>query len=109
MKFFEFKKGYEYYALIAIPSSCGHPLTQDIQKAILCYAEDIVGDYFDYIDTYSGVLPVEISISKAFEEYKTFGFGDTPEKEISKKFYTMLDKIANNGEPAIILIDSDLI
>lgn len=108
MKFFEFKTGYEYYALIAVPQ-CGHPLISDMNIAILCYAEEIVGDLFDYLDDYSGVVPIEIPLSKAFEEYKGFGFGDTPKDEISKKFYTMLDKIANNGEPAIILIDSDLI
>lgn len=109
MKFFEFKKGYEYYALIAIPSSCGHPLTRDINKAILCYATEIVGDYFDYIDIYNGVLPVEIPISKAFEKYKSFWSEYESECEKYKSFYTMLDEIANNGEPAIILIDSALI
>ena len=99
MRFFEFKQEYEYYALIAVPSVDGN--FDSLSIAIETYA--------DYNEYYLGCLPSELTIDEAFEEYRGVGFGDTPKDEISKRFYTMLDKIENNGVPAIILIDSDLI
>lgn len=107
MRFFEFKQEYEYYALIAVPSVDGN--FDSLSTAIETYAENIEGSMEDYNEYYLGCLPSELTIDEAFEEYKGVGFGDTPKDEISKRFYTMLDEIENNGVPAIILIDSDLI
>lgn len=107
MRFFEFKQEYEYYVLIAVPSVDGN--FDSLSTAIETYAENIEGSMEDYNEYYLGCLPSELTIDEAFEEYKGVGFGDTPKDEISKRFYTMLDEIENNGVPAIILIDSDLI
>lgn len=107
MRFFEFKQEYEYYALIVVPSVDGN--FDSLSTAIETYAENIEGSMEDYNEYYLGCLPSELTIDEAFEEYKGVGFGDTPKDEISKRFYTMLDEIENNGVPAIILIDSDLI
>ena len=107
MRFFEFKQEYEYYALIAVPSVDGN--FDSLSTAIETYAENIEGSMEDYNEYYLGCLPSELTIDEAFEKYATVGFGDIPKDEISKRFYTMLDEIENNGVPAIILIDSDLI
>lgn len=107
MRFFEFKQEYEYYALIAVPSVDGN--FDSLSTAIETYAENIEGSMEHYNEYYLGCLPSELTIDEALARYRNSDFDDIyTEEDKEKDFYKQLDHIAKWGNPAILLIDSDL-
>lgn len=66
MKFYEFDKEYEYYALIAVIDSEKYPM----DVAIKAYAEEIEGGMEEYNKNYEDSTPEEITEQEAIERYK---------------------------------------
>lgn len=112
MKFYEFSKEYEYYALIAVIGSEKYPMA----IAIDAYAEEIEGGLEEYNENYEDSTPEEITEQEALERYKKANIeGCTTESEKVTEFYKQIDlgnklsiKVDDN-KYVLLLIDGGLI
>lgn len=112
MKFYEFEKEYEYYALIAVLESEQHPM--DI--AIKVYAELIEGGMEEYNKSYEDSNPEEITEEEAIERYIKANIEDCiTEEDKLVEFYKQID-LGNNlsiniddNKYVLLLIDGGLI
>lgn len=111
MKFYEFSKEYEYYALIAVIESEKYPM--DI--AIKAYAEEVEGGIEEYNENYEDSTPEEITELEAVERYKKANIEgcDTEAAKIIN-FYEQIDlgnklsiKVDDN-KYVLLLIDGSL-
>lgn len=112
MKFYEFDKEYEYYALIAVAENKECPMN----IAISGYAEEVEGGIEEYNENYEGSTPTEITEQEALEKYKEATIeGCTTEAKKVAEFYKQIDlgnklsvKVDDN-KYALLLISSELI
>ena len=104
MGFYEFKKGYEYYALFVAKTE---------EKAIVGYIDEIEGGTREeYEEQYENEEPVEITKEEALERYKKANIdGCSTDEEKEKEFNKTLDdfKDCENEEYILLLIDGSLL
>ncbi|WP_160688351.1 hypothetical protein [Clostridium sp. C2-6-12] len=112
MKFYEFNKEYEYYALIAVVENEEYPM--DI--AIKAYAEEIEGGIEEYNESYEDSTPEEMTEQEALERYKKANIeGCLTEEDKLAEFYKQIDlenKLSisvDDNKYVLLLIDGGLI
>ncbi|URZ15309.1 hypothetical protein CLFE_013270 [Clostridium felsineum DSM 794] len=110
MKFYEFNKEYEYYALIAVIQGEKYPM----DVAIKAYAEENEGGIAEYNESYKDSAPEEITEQEALEEYKKANIeGYITEADKIAEFYKQINSgnniKADDNKYVLLLIDGELI